>query len=73
MDNDNSGGGFVPLSGLWKSKEKGFLSGKIGRAVYYVFVNEHKRTETVPDYQLCIAKARGEERETLAASKEPEF
>ncbi|MFP6654981.1 MAG: hypothetical protein VCB25_05090, partial [Myxococcota bacterium] len=64
--NDNSG--FVPLTGLWKNKEKGYLSGKMGRSVYFVFPNKNRRGENDPEFNLCIAKARDTEEATEAKS-----
>lgn len=66
MDNGNNNSGFVPLTGLWKNKEKGHLSGKSGQTVYFVFPNEHRRNENDPEFRLVVAEARKREEPTEA-------
>jgi hypothetical protein len=44
----------IRITGLWKSDNKGYLSGTIGNGRIFVFPNKNKTGENQPDYDLCI-------------------
>ncbi len=69
-------GDMVPITGLWRQKREGkkdYLTGYMGNARIFVFLNERKEPgSNQPDFQMYVAKPPEKKQEAAKPAAEGE-